>query len=164
MYFNLLSLSDGQLFGLLVSISGAMMLTAEALRSTARYCEYDEAMRRLTWSIGLFRTAPLMLILFSANQTMRVEQLKEIAVKHGIPQQALAVEMGPVVTNYDVTLPGGANVSWSNRSAVPMRVRAAGSGQAFRGDGGEIGRIANSGGSSGGLRISDDSASESTRF
>ena len=164
MYFNLLSLSDGQLFGLFVSISGAMILTAEALRSTARYCECDEAMRRLTWSIGLFRTAPLMLILFSANQIVRIEQLKEIAVQHGVSQQALAVELGPGMTNYDVTLPGGANVSWSNRSAVPMRVQAAGSGQAFRGDGGEIGRIADSGGSVGGLRISDDSASESTRF
>ena len=153
-----LHLSDIQFLCLLVSISCAMIVTAEALRYTSRLCEFDEAMRRLRWSIGLFRTAPLMLILFGANQTVTVVKLKEVAMERGIDPVALRVAAADDVTDYEVTLPGGTNVSWTGTTSgttIPLRVRAGTGRPSGNGDGGEIGRTADSGRSPGDLRAAD---------
>ena len=149
-----LHLSDIQFLCIFVSISGAMILTAESLRYTSRLCEFDEAMRRLRWSIGLFRTAPLLLILFGANQTVTVVKLKEVALSRGVDPIALRVAAAEQVSDYEVELKGGTYVSWSriNGTTSPLCVRAGTGRPSGNGDGGEIGRTADSGRGSGDLR------------
>lgn len=78
MYDFIGNLPDLMVFGVLAALVVMMIVMAEIMRATARHCERSEAVARLRVSIGLFRTAILLLLMYGANQALETHELKTV--------------------------------------------------------------------------------------
>lgn len=111
---NFYNVSDLLVFGVLAAVVVSMIIIAEVMRATAKYCDPHEASNRLRVSIGLFRTALILLFMYGANQTLETHQLKAV-VKNARPVLD-GSKMAESQPEWRIETPSGNVVTWTGET------------------------------------------------